>query len=130
MNKTLEKEEKKDIPELCLRCVDCVKDADEYYCEFKYIEVLQPNIACFRPKDVSNYIRFSEIMKTIDTLENKLYEINAIYFKDIRNVPKIYRKITKIAKLIKLYYNQSMRDFKRYLDKNNLKFDKNYFIPT
>lgn len=125
-----------DVPELCQLCECKTKDENSesdlnfYYCEFLEGD-FKPDILCFTPKNEEEYSHLRDIaVDFMNKLEELTLDLEEAFYRDVRNIVEYVSKITRLCKVAKIQYTQSLSDFTHYLGKNNLKFDEKYFFPA
>ena len=115
----------KDIPELCFRCKKRITDKHSNYCDI--IMCLKPTMLCFKPKNNKSFSNCNKALKLLLELPYEIESLSGSCYDDVRNVPKVLRKIKRRVNQINTFYIKSLSDFKEYLDLENLEFKEKYY---
>jgi hypothetical protein len=90
----------------------------------------QPSITCFRPVDKEKFFFMNDIMvNQVSKLTDVIHNFTIAFYKDVRNTPKFLKIFNQFNKKIEQQYRKSIKDFRKYLRKNKIRFIERYFIP-
>ncbi|MFX0072107.1 MAG: hypothetical protein ACFFAO_13545 [Candidatus Hermodarchaeota archaeon] len=110
----------KTLTDLCERCSHydngCVK-----------FQTPKPSILCFSPNNKKDYAKIDTLIEVLDDLPAFVKDIQELYSKDIRTIPKTIGKMRNLLNKIIGNYQLCIKDFKNYLAEENLAIEDRYF---